>query len=101
MVVATYTLLCADCHNHTLPWRGVTPTFLDGAARAVRPSRHQAVLEELGEWWQEISAARIGSRVVLSGAYPAGGTKRPVKLAPPQHRGGILHYRETGEPYDT
>ena len=32
---------------------------------AVRSLRHQAVLEELSEWWEDISEARIGSRVVL------------------------------------
>ena len=31
----------------------------------VRSSRHQAVLEELAEWWEDISETRIGSRVVL------------------------------------
>jgi hypothetical protein len=32
---------------------------------AVRSSRHQAVLQELGEWWEDITEAQIGSRVVL------------------------------------
>ena len=39
----------------------------------VRSSRHQAVLEELGEWWQDISEARIGSRVVLVEVPPGWG----------------------------
>jgi hypothetical protein len=32
---------------------------------AVRSSWHQAVLEELAEWWEDISETRIGSRVIL------------------------------------
>ena len=39
----------------------------------VRSSRHQAVLEELAEWWQDISEARIGSRVVLVEVPPGWG----------------------------
>jgi tetratricopeptide (TPR) repeat protein len=42
---------------------------------AVRSSRHQAVLEELAEWWEDISETRIGSRVVLLEVPPGwGGT---------------------------
>ena len=39
----------------------------------VRSSRHQAVLEELAEWWEDISEARIGSRVVLVEVPPGWG----------------------------
>ena len=39
----------------------------------VRSSRHQAVLEELAEWWQDISEAQIGSRVVLVEVPPSWG----------------------------
>ena len=40
---------------------------------AMRSSRHQAVLEELAEWWEDISEARIGSRVVLFEVPPGWG----------------------------
>jgi hypothetical protein len=36
-----------------------------GASMAVRSSRHQAVVKELAEWWEDIGEAGIGSRVVL------------------------------------
>ena len=39
----------------------------------VRSSRHLAVLEELAEWWEDISEARIGSRVVLVEVPPGWG----------------------------
>ena len=39
----------------------------------VQSSRHQAVLEELSEWWEDISEARIGSRVVLVEVPPRWG----------------------------
>src|SRR5579859_3538305 len=32
---------------------------------SVRSSRHQQLLEELAEWWEDIRDAGIGSRVVL------------------------------------
>ena len=40
---------------------------------AVRSSRHLAVLEELAEWWEDISEARIGSRVILVEVPPGWG----------------------------
>ena len=40
---------------------------------AVRSSRQQAVLQELTEWWEDISEARIGSRVVLVEVPPGWG----------------------------
>ena len=39
----------------------------------VRSPRHQAVLEELGEWWKDISEKGIGSRVVLVEVPPGWG----------------------------
>ena len=39
----------------------------------VRSSRHEAVLEELAEWWEDISEAGIGSRVVLVEVPPGWG----------------------------
>jgi hypothetical protein len=39
----------------------------------MRSSRHQVVLEELAEWWQDIREARIGSRVVLAEVPPGWG----------------------------
>ena len=39
----------------------------------VRSSRHLAVLEELAEWWEDISEARIGSRVILVEVPPGWG----------------------------
>ena len=39
----------------------------------VRWSRHQVVLEELAEWWEDISEKRIGSRVVLVEVPPGWG----------------------------
>jgi hypothetical protein len=46
----------------------------------VRSSRHQAVLKELAEWWEDISEARIGSRVVLVEVPPAGIFRRLADL---------------------
>lgn len=40
---------------------------------AVRSSRHQVVLEELTEWSEDISEARVGSRVVLVEVPPGWG----------------------------
>jgi hypothetical protein len=40
---------------------------------AVRSSRQEAVLKELGEWWEDISGGRIGSRVVLVEVPPGWG----------------------------
>ena len=46
----------------------------------VRSSRHQAVLKELAEWWEDISEARIGSRVVLVEVPSAGIFRRLADL---------------------
>ena len=43
------------------------------APMGVQSSRHQAVLEELSEWWEDITGARIGSRVVLVEVPPGWG----------------------------
>ena len=49
------------------------------ASMAVRSSRHQAVLEELVEWWQDISETRIGSRVVLVEVPSGWGATTPLE----------------------
>jgi hypothetical protein len=46
----------------------------------VRSPRHQAVLEELGEWWKDISEKGIGSRVVLVEVPSAGIFRRLADL---------------------
>jgi hypothetical protein len=45
----------------------------------VQSSRHQAVLEELSEWWEDISEARIGSRVVLIEVPPRWGATKVLR----------------------
>jgi len=39
----------------------------------VRSSRHQAALDELTEWWEDISEKGIGSRVILVEVPPGWG----------------------------
>ena len=42
---------------------------------ALRSTRHQAVLEELTEWWEDVRDGDIGSRVVLVEVPPGWGAQ--------------------------